>query len=115
MRFERRARIRAARFAGGTAARRLPTCRGVDPGLVPTQANPVVFHLHGHYDVPESLVLTEDDYLDFLVAVSRDDGLLPHQIQKALAGASLLFLGYRLADWNFRVIHRGLVMAGSRA
>ena len=89
--------------------------RVLDPGLVPTQANPVVFHLHGHYDVPESLVLTEDDYLDFLVAVSRDDGLLPHQIQKALAGASLLFLGYRLADWNFRVIHRGLVMAGEQS
>jgi hypothetical protein len=85
------------------------------PGLVPTPANPVVFHLHGHFDVPESLVLTEDDYLDFLVAVSRDEGLLPHQIQKALAGASLLFLGYRLADWNFRVLHRGLVMAGEQS
>ena len=32
--------------------------------------------------------------------------------KKALAGASLLFIGYRLADWNFRVLHRGLVMAG---
>jgi hypothetical protein len=89
--------------------------RVLDPGFVPTQANPVVFHLHGHYDVPDSLVLTEDDYLDFLVAVSRDDALLPHQIQKALAGASLLFVGYRLADWDFRVLHRGLVMAGEQS
>jgi hypothetical protein len=62
--------------------------------------------------VPESLVLTEDDYLDFLVAVSKEPKLLPHQIQRSLAGSSLLFVGYRLADWNFRVIHRGLVMAG---
>jgi len=85
--------------------------RVLEPDFVPTADNPVVFHLHGHYDVPESIVLTEDDYLDFLVAVSRDDGLLPHQIQKALAGASLLFVGYALADWNFRVLHRGLVMA----
>ncbi len=89
--------------------------RVLDPGFVPTPASPVVFHLHGHFDVPDSLVLTEDDYLDFLVAISRDDGLLPHQIQKALAGASLLFLGYRLADWDFRVIHRGLVMAGEQS
>jgi hypothetical protein len=81
----------------------------------PTEATPVVFHLHGHYDVPESLVLTEDDYLDFLVAISRDESLLPHQIQRALAGASLLFVGYRLADWNFRVLHRGLVMAGEQS
>jgi hypothetical protein len=89
--------------------------RVLDPGFVPAEANPVVFHLHGHFDVPDSLVLTEDDYLDFLVSVSRDDGLLPHQIQKALAGASLIFVGYRLADWDFRVLHRGLVMAGEQS
>ena len=82
------------------------------PGFVPTPASPVVFHLHGRLSVPESLVLTEDDYLDFLVTVSRDQKLLPHQIKRAMAGASLLFIGYRLADWNFRVLHRGLVMAG---
>ena len=56
-------------------------------------------------------MLTEDDYLDFLVAIARDAALLPHQIQRALAGTSLLFVGYRLADWDFRVIHRGLVAA----
>jgi SIR2-like domain len=80
--------------------------------LVPTAANPIVFHLHGHVSIPESIVLTEDDYLDFLVAISSEPKLLPHQIKKALAGASLLFIGYRLADWDFRVLHRGLVMAG---
>jgi SIR2-like domain len=58
----------------------------LDPAFVPTPANPVVFHLHGHLGLPESIVLTEDDYLDFLVAVSRNENLLPHQIQKALAG-----------------------------
>lgn len=84
-------------------------------GFVPTPACPLVFHLHGRFGVPESLVLTEDDYLDFLVAVSRDQKLLPHQIKRALAGASLLFIGYRLADWNFRVLHRGLVMAGENS
>jgi hypothetical protein len=83
--------------------------------LVPTPSSPIVFHLHGHLEVPESIVLTEDDYLDFLVAVSRDAQLLPHQIEKALAASSLLFIGYRLADWSFRVIHRGLVMAGEQS
>jgi hypothetical protein len=88
--------------------------RVLKPAFAPTPANPIVFHLHGHLSVPESIVLTEDDYLDFLVAVSGED-LLPHQIKKALAGASLLFIGYRLADWDFRVIHRGLVMAGEQS
>lgn len=81
----------------------------LDAGYVPTPAAPVVYHLHGHFGVLESMVLSEDDYLAYLVAVARDDDLLPHEIQKALAGSSLLFVGYRLADWSFRVVHRGLV------
>jgi hypothetical protein len=80
-----------------------------ESGFDPTPANPVVFHLHGHNEVPESLVLTEDDYLDFLVNISRDRSLLPHQIERVLAGTSLLFIGYRLADWTFRVLFRGLI------
>jgi hypothetical protein len=76
--------------------------------LEPTK--PVVFHLHGHLDVPESLVLTEDDYLDFLVAVSRAElMLLPHEVQKRAAATSLLFIGYSLADWDFRIILRGIL------
>ena len=79
-----------------------------DNGFVPTVANPVVFHLHGYSPMYESLVLTEDDYLDFLVNISRDEKLIPPLIQKALMGTSLLFIGYRIADWNFRVLFRSL-------
>jgi len=80
-----------------------------NPGYVPTVANPLVFHLHGASRVPESLVLTEDDYLDFIVNVSRDQAVIPTQIQKALIGTSLLFLGYKIADWDFRVLFRSLI------
>ena len=103
------------RWNASPAVREQPAHLGDAGSLPPSPANPIVYHLHGHLEVPESLVLTEDDYLDFLVAVSRDDGLLPHQIQRALAGTSLLFVGYRLSDWDFRVIHRGLVMAGEQS
>jgi hypothetical protein len=78
-----------------------------EPPFTPTVANPVVFHLHGH-TVPESLVLTEDDYLSFLGSIARDPQLLPPAIQRTLAGSSCLFIGYRMADWNFRVIFQGL-------
>jgi hypothetical protein len=80
-----------------------------NPDYSPSVANPVVFHLHGHMKVPESLVLTEDDYLDFLINISRDQNLLPVRIRKAMAGTTLLFLGYRLGDWDFRVLFRGIV------
>lgn len=75
--------------------------------------NPVVFHLHGHSGLAESLVLTEDDYLDFLVSISRRQrDLLPPRIQEAMKGTTLLFLGYKLADWDFRVLFRSLVNMG---
>ena len=70
---------------------------------------PVVFHLHGSFTEPDSMVLTEDDYLDFLINVGDDRRLLPHPIEKAFVQTSLLFLGYRLADANFRVVFRSLV------
>jgi hypothetical protein len=82
-----------------------------EPGFRPTVAGPVVFHLHGHSEVVESLVLTEDDYLDFLVNISRERDLLPPRIQEALTGASLLFIGYSLTDRAFQVLFRGLVMS----
>ncbi|NTU48305.1 MAG: SIR2 family protein [Syntrophobacteraceae bacterium] len=78
-------------------------------GFEPSTANPVVFHLHGHDQVPESLVLSEDDYLDFLVNAARQQDLIPPRIKRALTGSSLLFVGYRLADWDFRVVFKGLV------
>jgi hypothetical protein len=81
----------------------------LDADFEPSKEAPIVFHLHGHKGVSESLVLTEDDYLDFLVNVSRDQDRLPHQIRRAFAGTTLLFIGYSLNDWDFRVLFRGLV------
>jgi hypothetical protein len=84
-----------------------------DPDFQATPAQPVVFHLHGILDVVDSLVLTQDDYLDFLVAISADRELLPLQIVAALQETTLMFVGYGLGDWNFRVLHRSLVLARS--
>lgn len=74
----------------------------------PTPEEPLVFHLHGHIGQPQSMVLTEGDYLDFLIRFARDQDILPADIRKALMTGPLLFIGYRLADWDFRVILRGL-------
>lgn len=74
-----------------------------------SEKNPIVFHLHGHTEMAESMVLTEDDYLDFLVNISEEKNLLPPRIQEAMTATSLLFLGYRLSDWNFRVLFRSVM------
>jgi hypothetical protein len=77
---------------------------------------PVVFFLHGHLSVPDSLVLTEGDYLDFLVAASQDyQRVVPAPVQEALAATSLMFVGYSLADWDFRVLHRGILAGVERS
>lgn len=74
------------------------------PPFNPTIANPVVYHFHGRMEDTDSLVVTEDDYFEFLISVSRDRELIPPRIEQAMVGSSLLLLGYRLDDWDFRVM-----------
>ena len=83
-------------------------------GYNPDSSRPIVYHLHGHHGTPESLVLTEDDYIDFLVRISGDPQLLPPVIQKSLRCRMLLFVGFSLEDWTFRVIFRGLLSTRPR-
>ena len=71
-----------------------------------------MFHLHGQAALPQSLVLTEDDHFDLLVATARHPGLLPAPVHRALRGGPLLFIGQPLTDWNFRALARSL--AGTR-
>jgi len=50
----------------------------------------------------DSIVLTESDYIEFL----EEDRLnkIPTRILRERRRANLLFLGYSLEDWNFRVL-----------
>jgi hypothetical protein len=76
---------------------------------MPTEARPLVYHLHGIIDKPQSMVLTEDDYIDFIVALSSNNDIIPPAIRRLMATSSLLFIGYSLEDINFRTIFRGIV------
>jgi hypothetical protein len=85
-------------------------------GLDPSPEEPLVYHLHGSAGTPTSLVLTEDDYLEFLVNIARaqaedDRRLVPSSILAALTTRPLLFIGYSLQDWTFRVLFHGLLRA----
>ena len=80
----------------------------------PTATQPLVYHLFGRLDDPESLVLTEDDYFRYLIGVTRNEDLLPKVVGSALVNTALLFLGFRLEDWNFRVLFQSVMnLAGS--
>jgi hypothetical protein len=73
-------------------------------GPEPTLKRPLVYHLFGHLDEPESLVFSEDDYFAWLAAWLKRQKAIPGAVQKALTSRSLLFLGFQLDDWDFRVV-----------
>jgi len=75
-----------------------------DPHYAPSIERPLVFHIFGNVAVPESLVLTEDDYLGYLLSVTEDKSLIPLPVRGALADSSLLLLGLGLDDWDARVL-----------
>lgn len=88
----------------------VPAVLGPDKDYEPTPAQPLVYHLHGLDDYPASLVLTEDDHLDFLTYISRHhQGAIHARVTSALTTCSLLMLGYSLRDWDFRVLFRGVI------
>lgn len=85
----------------------------------PSRNRPLIYHLFGHLDDKErfgvrerlsTLVLTEDDYFDYMISASYNRRNIPKEVVKALKTKSLLFLGFELDDWTFRVLFR-LVMS----
>ncbi len=81
-----------------------PTC-----DQEPTAKQPVVHHVFGVLGKADSLVMNEDDFFDYLIAAAEYK-LIPGPVRGALTRGSLLFLGFRLDDWTFRVLFR-LIMA----
>jgi hypothetical protein len=82
--------------------------------LVCDPSQPLVFHLHGNIHNPRSLVLTEQDYLEFLIRITRSDSeeylrIIPSVVLSALVDNPLLFIGYQVNDWAFRVLFHGLL------
>jgi hypothetical protein len=80
-----------------------------EPRYRPTPQRPLIFHLLGVFDEPESLVLTEDDYFDFLIGVTRNQDLVPAVVRRHLSDSALMFVGFRIDEWDFRVLYRSLM------
>jgi len=76
-----------------------------------TVATPCVYYVFGKRRQAEeqTWVLTEDDFFDYLIRTTQYK-LLPGVVADALVTGSLLFLGFPLDDWKFRVLFR-LIMA----
>src|SRR5574341_1292987 len=69
----------------------------------PCVNQPLVYKLHGSLDDVDSMVITEDNYIDFLIGLIEGNPKLPDAISAIFRTDSILFIGYGLKDWNIRV------------
>ena len=79
----------------------------------------VVYKIHGTFkdekpsapdgETTSDVVITEEDYVQFLTIVGHPSAGVPNYIKAKLVGSSLLFLGYSLEDWDFRTLYKGLI------
>ncbi len=76
-------------------------------------ASPVVFHLFGSAEEPASLVLSENDVLDFLIRVVSERPPLPNSLLRVLKriGQSFLFVGFGIRHWDLRILLKILLRA----
>lgn len=86
---------------------------------------PLVYHLYGLERFPDTLVLSEDDYIEYVIRITQDnddaknngtanvnnsnDRKVPLKLYSAISSVTLLLLGYRLQDWDLRILFRGII------
>ena len=76
----------------------------------PTAESPVVFKIHGDIMRPETIVITDEDYIQFVLRMSNKDPYdpVPLTLKYHLTGWPTLFVGYSLLDYNLRVLFKTL-------
>lgn len=80
-----------------------------DTTYIPSSERPLVYHLFGLETHPTSMVLTENNFLDFLVRISQRKELIHPVVAETLSDSSLLLVGYKIYDWDFKALFRGLI------
>lgn len=91
----------------------------IDGAYSPSAAEPLVYHLLGLDQYIDSLVMTEDDFLDYLGNVCAGQGnhatdFIPALVRRTFSD-DLAILGFRLNSWAFRVIYAGLIKRSGKA
>ena len=76
----------------------------------PTAESPIVFKIHGDISRQETVVITDEDYIQFVLRMSNKDPYdpVPLTLKFYLTGWTTLFLGYSLLDYNLRLLFKTL-------
>lgn len=77
------------------------------PALVLDSDRPIVYQLFGSLQAPNSVTLTEDEYFEWMFGYGSESSPPLHPfVQTALTWQTLLFIGFRIDDWDLRVLLR---------
>ncbi|SDJ66676.1 CHAT domain-containing protein [Variovorax sp. OV700] len=86
----------------------------VDAPAKPTRDFPVVVKLFGDLSAPRSLVMTEDQFFDYLTMAAAAKDAVPPAVRSRLSDSGLLFIGFQADAWDFRVLFRSLLQLEGR-
>lgn len=77
----------------------------------PSFEAPLVYHLFGYIGNRKSMILAEDDYFEYMMWVNNPSAQVPvpDPVMTAWREDALLFLGFQMSDWNFRVLFRSIL------
>ena len=67
---------------------------------------PLVYKLHGSVHDLDSMIMTEDNYIDFLISLIEGNPKIPDKIKNIFDTCCILFIGCGLMDWKIRVLLR---------
>lgn len=76
----------------------------------PTAEEPFVFKIHGDVSKPESIIITDEDYIQFVLRMSDKDVFhpVPHTFRYNFTRWPTIFVGYSLLDYNLRLLFKSL-------
>jgi hypothetical protein len=76
----------------------------------PTAESPVVFKIHGDISRPETIVVTDEDYIQFVLRMSDKAPFhpVPETFLYRFKRWPTLFIGYSLIDYNLRLLFKAM-------
>jgi len=82
----------------------------VDCPRTPNPKQPYILKIHGDIDTRESIVLTDEDYIQFVLRMSDKPPFHPfgNNVLAHLMKWPTLFVGYSLMDYNLRLLFKTL-------
>jgi hypothetical protein len=74
----------------------------------PSVERPLLFKMHGDLDSPPSIVITDEDYIQFIQRMASHEAFhpVPQTVRFRMGMWPTLFVGYSLRDYNLRLLFR---------